>query len=260
MHLVVDGAAAFVATGGRDFNPDLPVVVFIHGAGLDHSVWALHSRWFAYHGFSVLAVDLPGHGKSGGAPLPSIGAIADWIVHLLDAAGAAEARLIGHSMGSLVALDAAARHADRISSIALIGAAAAMPVHQDLLAAAAANSRGAIDMVNLWGHGGPAIMGGSHAPGLWMIGAAQRVLQKARPGVLHNDLAACNAYANGLNAAAQVLCPATLVLGQRDAMTPLSAGKKLGAVIAGASINVLKGAGHMLMAARPDEVLAALRG
>ena len=260
MHLVVDGADAFVATGGRDFNPDLPLVVFIHGAGLDHSVWALHSRWFAYHGFSVLAVDLPGHGKSGGAPLQSIGAIADWIVHLLDAAGAADSRLIGHSMGSLIALDAAARHRDRISSIALIGAAAAMPVHQDLLAAAAANSQDAIDMVNLWGHGGPAIMGGSLAPGLWMIGAAQRVLQKARPGVLHNDLAACNAYAEGLSAASKVMCPATLVLGQRDAMTPLSAGKKLGAAIAGASLTVLKGAGHMLMAERPDEVLAALRG
>jgi pimeloyl-ACP methyl ester carboxylesterase len=207
----------------------------------------------------VLAVDLPGHGKSGGAPLPSIVAMADWIVALLDAVGAAKARLIGHSMGSLIALDAAARHGDRISSIALIGAAAAMPVHQDLLAAAAANSQGAIDMVNLWGHGGPAVMGGSLAPGLWMIGAAQRVLQKAEPGVLHNDLAACNAYAEGLSTASKITCPATLVLGQRDAMTPLSAGKKLGAAIDGARLAVLEGAGHMLMAERPDEVLAALR-
>jgi pimeloyl-ACP methyl ester carboxylesterase len=186
--------------------------------------------------------------------------MADWIVALLDALGVRQARLIGHSMGSLVALDAAARHGNRISSIALIGAAAAMPVHQDLLAAAAANSQGAIDMVNLWGHGGPAIMGGSLAPGLWMIGAAQRVLQKAMPGVLHNDLAACNAYVEGFGAASKVTCPATLVLGQRDAMTPLSAGKKLGAAIAGARLAVLEGAGHMLMAERPDEVLAALRG
>ena len=103
-------------------------------------------------------------------------------------------------------------------------------------------------------------LGGSLAPGLWMIGAAQRVLQKAMPGVLHNDLAACNAYVEGFGAASKVTCPATLVLGQRDAMTPLSAGKKLGAAIAGARLAVLEGAGHMLMAERPDEVLAALRG
>ena len=135
-----------------------------------------------------------------------------------------------------------------------------MPVHADLLDAAAANSRDAIDMVNLWGHGARATLGGSPAPGLWMIGAAQRVLQAAGPGVLHNDLAACNAYATGFEAASKITCPATLVLGQRDMMTPLPAGKKLATAIAGARLVVVAGAGHMLMAERPNEALAALRG
>jgi pimeloyl-ACP methyl ester carboxylesterase len=258
MRIVVNGAKSFAATGGRDFRPDLPVVVLIHGAGMNSSVWALHSRWFAHHGWSVLAVDLPGHGRSGAPLLPSIGAMADWIVSLLDAAGVAKAALIGHSMGALVALDAAARHGERVCAIALIGAAAQMPVHQDLLDAASVNSRDAINMVNLWGHGAFAAQGGSLAPGIWMIGVGQRLLERAGPGVLHNDLAACNAYAEGFDAASKVSCPATLVLGARDLMTPLPAGKKLAAVLPGAKLVVIEGAGHMLMAERPDEVLAAL--
>ena len=88
MDLVVNGVEAFVGTGGRKFDPALPLVVFVHGAGLDHTVWALLARWFAHHGCGVLAPDLPGHGRSGGEPLASIGAIADWIAALIEASKA----------------------------------------------------------------------------------------------------------------------------------------------------------------------------
>src|SRR5438477_6268814 len=101
MNLTVNGFDTFAASGGQNFDPKLPTVVFLHGAGFDHSAWALHSRWFAHHGFGVLAPDLPGHGRSAGAPLASIEAMADWIVALMDAAGALRGRLIGHSVGSL---------------------------------------------------------------------------------------------------------------------------------------------------------------
>jgi pimeloyl-ACP methyl ester carboxylesterase len=259
MHIKIDGLDAFAATGGRDFDPALPLVILIHGAGLDNSVWALHSRWFAHHGFSVLAVDLPGHGRSAGAPLPTIEAMADWVIKLIEAGGAGKAALIGHSMGSLVSLDAAERHPEKVASLTLIGAAAAMPVHPDLLAAAKANSHAAIDMINLWGHGSHATQGGSQSPGLWMIGAGEKVLERAKPGVIHNDLAACATYAGGLEAAAKVTCPATVIAGARDLMTPLKAVKALAAAIKGARRVVLDGAGHMLMAERPDAVLDALR-
>src|SRR5471030_2767010 len=115
MQLTVNGIEAFAATGGQPFDPKLPAVVFLHGAGFDHSAWALHSRWFAHHGFGVLAPDLPGHGRSGGAPLPTIADMADWTAALLDAAGVAKAKLVGHSIGSLVALETAARHPARVS-------------------------------------------------------------------------------------------------------------------------------------------------
>ncbi len=260
MRIAVDGLEAFAATGGKDFNPALPLAVLIHGVGLESSVWALHSRWLAHHGWSVLAVDLPGHGRSAGTPLPSIPAMADWVMKVVEVVGASKATLIGHSMGSLVALDAAARQPAKVSSLALISTAAAMPVHADLLAAAEANAPTALDMISLWGHGSHATQGGSLAPGLWMLGTATRVLERAKPGVLHNDLAACANYDDGAKAAAMVTCPTVLVLGQRDLMTPVKAGKALAAAIAGARLVVLEGAGHMLMAERPEEVLDALRG
>ena len=173
MKLSVNGIEVFVATGGRAFDPALPTVVFLHGAGFDHSAWALHSRWFAHHGFSVLAPDLPGHGRSPGPALTTIAAMADWTAALLDAAGAAKARLVGHSMGSLIALETAARHPAKVSALSLIGTAAAMTVGPDLLNAAEANDHAAIDMVSIWGLGFRAELGGSLAPGLWMHGGAQ---------------------------------------------------------------------------------------
>src|SRR3984893_7288433 len=184
MQLKVKGIDTFVATGGCEFDKSQPAVVLLHGAGFDHSSWALHSRWFAHHGFGVLAPDLPGHGRSSGAPLPAIADMADWTAALLDTAGAAKARLVGHSMGSLIALETAARHPAKITALGLIGTAAALTVGPDLLKAAEANDHAAIDMVSIWGLGFPAELGGSLAPGLWMHYGAQRVVEQWRRGVV----------------------------------------------------------------------------
>lgn len=260
MLLSVNGIETFVATGGREFDNSLPTIVLLHGAGFDQTTWALHSRWFAHHGFSVLAPDLPGHGRSSGAPLSTIADMADWTAALLDASGVAKAKLIGHSMGSLIAIETAARHPAKVSALGLIGTAATMTVGPDLLKAAEANDRDAIDMVSIWGLGFQAEIGGSLAPGLWMHSGAQRVLEKCRPGVLFNDLSACNAYQNALTAAAGVTVPATFILGERDMMTPAKAGKALAAALPNSRTVVLRGAGHMMMTERPDELLAALQG
>src|SRR3984957_13898285 len=259
MQLSVNGTDIFAATGGRTFDASERAIVFLHGAGFDHTTWALHSRWFAHHGYGVLAPDLPGHGRSAGTPLPTIADMADWTAALLDAAGAATARLVGHSMGSLIALETAARHPAKVSALSLIGTAATMTVGPDLLQAAETGDHAAIDMVSIWGLGYQAELGGSLAPGLWMHSGAQRVLENGRPGVLFNDLSACNAYTNALNAAAQVTVPTTLVLGERDMMTPAKAGKALAAALPNSRTVVLRGAGHMMMVERPDELLAALQ-
>jgi pimeloyl-ACP methyl ester carboxylesterase len=259
MQLSVNGIDSFVANGGREFDSSLPTIVLLHGAGFDHAAWALHSRWFAHHGHSVLAPDLPGHGRSSGAPLPTIADMANWTAALLDAVGVAKAWLVGHSMGSLIALETAAQHPAKVSALSLIGTAATMSVGPDLLKAAEGNDHAAVDMVSIWGLGYQAELGGSLAPGLWMHSGAQRVLERSRPGVLFNDLAACNAYQNALAAAAKITVPTTLILGERDMMTPAKAGKALAAALPNSRTVVLRGAGHMMMVERPDELLAALQ-
>jgi len=259
MRLAVNGAEVFCATGGREFDGSLPLVVFLHGAGFDHTAWQLLARWFAHRGAAVLAPDLPGHGASGGAPLRSIGAMADWTAALIKAADAKQATLFGHSMGSLVALETAARHPERVVALALICTASAMRVSAELLKAAEANDRAAIDMMNIWGHGRLAGMGGSLAPGMWMLGGAEKILERAAPGVLYADLAACNDYRDALASAAKVKAPTTVVLGERDLMTSAKSGRELAAALPGARVVLLPGAGHMLMSERPDEVLAAVR-
>ena len=259
MELTVDGKAVFAATGGRAFDPALPAVVFVHGAGMDHTVWALQTRFFAHRGRGVLALDLPGHGRSEGPALDSIAGIADWLTRALDAAGLDQAALVGHSMGALAALDCAGRHGGRVRALALLGVAPRMPVHPDLLAAAEANDHMAFDLVTSWAHGASGHLGGARAPGLWLMGGGERLLEQSRPGVLHGDLAACNAYGDAPERAAAVACPTLLVLGSDDKMTPARAGRKLAEAIPGARVELVPGSGHMMMTEKPDETLDALK-
>lgn len=258
MFLSIAGRQCFAATGGQAFDPSRPVVVFVHGAGMDRTVWNLQSRWFAHHGRAVMALDLPGHGRSEGTPLASVGDLADWTVAALDAAGVGTAALVGHSMGALVALETAARRPDRVRGLALVGAAPAMPVHPRLLDAAVADEHAAIDMVVLWGHGGGARLGGHRAPGLWMVGGAVRLLERARPGVLHADLAACNAYGGAVAACGRISAPTLVLSGEEDRMTPARQGRKLADLIGGAAFRSLPDCGHMVMVEKPDAALDAL--
>lgn len=258
MLLNVCGNEAYAYTGGKTFDAKLPAVVFVHGAENDHSVWALQSRYLAHHGYGVLAVDLPGHGRSAGAALASIEALADWIAALLDAAGVGRASIVGHSMGSLVALDCAGRHAGRVAGIALLGAAYPMKVSDELLDATKNHEPEAQMMVNVWQHSTMAHYPSNPGPGFWVMGEVERLMQRQKPGVMHTDFAACNAYAGGMDAAAKVACPALLLLARRDAMTPARAAQDLAKAIKGSKTVIVEGSGHNLMGEKPDAVLDAL--
>ncbi len=265
MILDVHGQPAYAYTGGKPFDPALPTAVFIHGAEHDHSVWALQSRYFAHHGFGVLAVDLPGHHRSRGPALPDIGAMADWLAALLDAAGVARAFCAGHSMGSLIALDFAARYPERASHLALLATAAPMAVSDALLDAAANREPDAIAMVNQWSHSTIAAKPSCPAPGFWLHGMNQRLMERVaatgEPRLFHTDFSACNSYTEGIARAAQVRCPVRLIVGQRDAMTPPRAARALADAFAHAGVaadTVTLDAGHALMSEQPDATLDAL--
>lgn len=260
MELSVQGKSVYCYTGGKPFDAKLPTVVFIHGAQHDHCVWVLQSRYLAHHGHGVLAPDLPGHGRSEGPPLASVEAIAEWIPALQDAVGVGRAALAGHSMGSLAALDCAGRYPGRVSRIALIGSAFPMRVSPELLEATRTDEPLAQDMVNIWSHSAYAQYPSNPGPGFWVMGENLRLMQRQKPGVMQIDFAACNAYAAGMERAAQVQCPALLVLGKRDVMTPARAGRELAKAIHGARVVEIEGSGHALMAEKPDDVLEALIG
>jgi pimeloyl-ACP methyl ester carboxylesterase len=262
MQLNIHGREAYCYTGGKSFDASLPTVVFIHGAQNDHSVWILQTRYFAHHGFGVLAVDLPGHGRSKGEPLTTIEAMADWLLALLDAAGVKQAALVGHSMGSLIALETAFRAPDRVGRLALVGTAYPMKVSNALLDASLNEEQRAIDMVNIWSHTSIAHKPSCPAPGFYVMGGSQRLMQrisKLNPAkVFHTDFSACNAYANGEAAAKSVTCPTLLLLGKRDMMTPPKATALLRSAIAGNKVVEIDHCGHSLMAEQPDAILDTL--
>jgi len=259
MQLSVNGFASYAYTGGKPLDATLQAIVFIHGAELDHSCWGLQSRWFAHHGFAVMAVDLPGHGRSAGAPLASIESMAAWIMAVLDAAGIQRAALVGHSMGSLAALDAAASFPERVTRLALLGNATPMPVSKALLDAARDEPARAESMICAWSHSPRGHIGGNTVPGMWMYVASRRLGARAGRSALFNDLSACNNYAGGLESAAKVRCPALLLCGSRDQMTSPKSAQNLSKALPDARLRILDGAGHSIMAEQPDAVLDALR-
>jgi pimeloyl-ACP methyl ester carboxylesterase len=260
MQLELNGRSAFAYSAGRPLDLAKRSVVFVHGAGLDHSWWGLQSRYFAYHGFNVLALDLPGHGRSEGPALPAIGDMADWLKKILDKEKIKSASIVGHSMGALVALDFAARYPESAERIALIGVAYPMKVSDAFLDAARRNEPSAYDMETIWGHAAQVPFSGNPNPGMWMYGDTLARLARLAPGVLHADLAACNAYAAGMDRAAKVKCPALFVLGARDMMTPPKAAQALAKAIPESESVTIAFSGHSLMAEAPDATLDALIG
>lgn len=253
----VGESKVFAATGGQPVRTDRPVAVFLHGAGMDHSVWTLPARYVAHHGGTALALDLPGHGKSEGPALGSIAEMAAWVWRALDSQKIARVFFVGHSMGALVSLAAARAEPDRVAGLMLVGFGPRMPVHPDLLDAAKRNHSKAAELIASWGFGPAGQMGGNQTPGLAMLSLGLRLIQRAPAGTLHADLSACDAYRDA--DAASVKVPVLLLQGAADRMTPAKGAKGFVAQIPNADIRMLDGIGHMVMAEAPDDVTAALR-
>ncbi len=267
MNITVNGAPTYCYTAGKAFDAAKPTVVFIHGVVNDHSVWILQSRYLANHGWNVLAVDLPGHCRSAGEAPASVEEGAAFVAALLDAAGVQRAALIGHSWGSLIALEAAANLKDRVSHLVLVGTAAPMKVSQALLDAALNEPEKALQMINVFSRSTLAAPPSALGPGTWVFGASlalgRRVLRSnSKVNVFHRGFKACDSYTNAEDAIAQVTCPILFVLGAMDQMTLAKAAQPLvekaratGKTFKVASLPV----GHHQMTETPDETLAAIK-
>lgn len=258
MKINVNGDIAFAATGREDLAPGLPAIVFIHGAGLDHTVWTLFNRYYARNGFNSIAVDLPGHGRSGGEPPPSIEASARWLLEFIHALNMEQAALVGHSMGALVALEAAYQAPSTISRLVLLGAALPMTVADPLLHAANANDHSAVDMIMLYSHAYTSQLGGNPVPGIHILNSNMRLLERSLENVLYTDLRACHEYHNGIEAAGNISIPADLILGAEDRMTPPQQATDLINALRQVQVEVLPDCGHMMLSEQPEAVHCTL--
>ena len=258
MELSLAGRRVFAGTGGRAWEAGLPTVALLHGAGMDHTVWALQARALAHRGRNVLALDLAGHGGSAGPPCASIEAMAGWVLDAVDAAGVGAFRIAGHSMGALVGLETAALAGARAEALALVGFAPEMRVHPDLIAAACAGEHAALEMMVSWSLGLMGMCGANPAPGLSCAGAALRLLERAARESLAVDLAACDAYRGAAATAAKISAPTLLLLGGEDRMTPTGQALSFAPHFAAARSRVLAGIGHLLPIEAPVPVLDAL--
>ena len=255
MDLEVEGRRAFAYTAAHALDARKPTLVFLHGAGLDHSTFNLQSRYFGYHGRNVLALDFPGHGRSDGPPLPTIRAMADWVFTVLDSLEIGKCSIVGHSMGALVALECANQHPARVERLALVGVAYPMKVSEAFLDAARRNDAVAFDMETIWGHAAQVPLARNPNPGMWMYGDTLARLRRLAPGVLYSDLTACNEHVSEFE---EVRCPVLLVLGMRDVMTPPRSAAGLLQKIPSAKSKLIELSGHSLMAEAPDATLDAL--
>ncbi len=263
MNISANGHELYAYTGGKAFDPAQPTVVFVHGVLNDHSVWILQSRYLAHHGWNVLAIDLPGQGKSGGPPPASVEDAAQTVLALLDAAGIAQAALVGHSFGSLIALETAARAPARVSHLALVGTAYPMRVSPALLDLSVSAPFKAIDMVNSFSHSTLAPPPSALGPGTWLYGGSKALMRRmlasnTQVNVFYTGFKACDSYAGGEAAMAQVCCPTLFVLGSQDQMTPPKAAQSLIKRCPQAQVVQLP-AGHSLMTEAPEGVLQALQ-
>jgi pimeloyl-ACP methyl ester carboxylesterase len=258
---------AYAYTGGKAFDAAKPTLVFIHGVLNDHSVWILQSRYLAHHGFNVLAVDLPGHCRSGGDAPSTVEEASQFIEDLLDAAGIEKAALVGHSWGSLIALETAARLKDRITHLALVGTAFPMKVSPALIDASLNAPMKALHMVNVFSRSTLAAPPSALGPGTWVYGASmalgRRVLaSNTSVNLYHRGFVACDSYANGLAAMDAVTCPILFLLGATDQMTTPKAAKPLieQAKAGGKTYSVVNvPMGHHQMSESPEETLQALK-
>jgi len=259
MYFEVNGEQAFATTGGKSFDNTLPTVIFLHGSGLDHTFWGLHSRFFAFRKYSVLVPDFPGHTHSAGSPLGTIEEMADWLNEVTVTLGVRDVSVVAHSQGCLVALEFASRYPEKVRTVSFIASGLATPVNDALIDAAENNPEAAIAMMISWGFGPAGHLHQGPIPGNSMVAGGRKVMGGNVPTELATDLRACNAYANGKAAAATINCPVQVILAGKDRMAPRKAGMQLVENLNNPELHIIAESGHMVPQEAPNKCRSLLR-
>ena len=259
MYFQVNNKKVFATTGGKTFDNKKPAVIILHGSGLDHTFWGLHSRFFAFRHYSVLCPDNPGHTNSEGPPLESIESIADWLNEVVCAIDAKNISLVAHSQGCLVALEFASRFKERLRTVSFIASGLTTPVNKGLINAAENNTEAAIAMMLSWGFGPAGHMHQGPIPGNSMIAGGKKVMRGNVPNELATDLKACDAYQNGKLAATAIDCPRQVILAGKDRMAPRKAGMELVDNLNKPDLTIIGDSGHMVPLEAPNRCRKLLR-
>lgn len=259
MYLDVNGRKVFASTGGKTFDDTKPAVVFLHGSGLDHTFWGLHSRFFAFRNYAVLVPDLPGHTNSEGPALKSIETMADWLSDVVEAQNANNISLVAHSQGCLTALEFASRYPERLRSVSFVASGLATPVNDVLLNAAQNDPDAAIAMMLAWGFGSAGQLHQGPIPGNSMLAGGCRVMRGNAPNELATDLIACNNYKNGKAAAQNVSAPVQVIVAGKDRMAPKQATTELIQHLNDPEVTVIRQSGHMAPQEVPNQCRALLK-
>ena len=224
-----------------EFDKEKPTILLMHGSGLTHIVWSFHEQFYSMQGFNVLSVDLPGHGNSEGSSLKSIEEISDWIKSLMEKLNIKKIIIIGHSQGSLVGIDFAARYPELISRLVLVAGSYKMPVNQDLINYAEAGDEKAVLLMMKWGYeGSKAFIGGN--PIKKIINSSRDIRE-----ILAVDLNACNNYKGGKESLEKINCQTLCIFGDLDKMVPLEVGNKMTLMIKNSEKKIISNCGHMII-------------
>ncbi len=246
-YVELPGGRVFVDTAGRRLEGAFPLVVLVHGAGMDHTVWDPVADHLGAHATSVMNIDLPGHGRTGGEPAETIAAQAGLVAELIEASDQGIASVGGHSMGGLIALELAATRPELVDRLVLVGTGAAMPVSDRLLDAAADDLTAAHALLDRWSHSRT-------------VDDATRAITKAirdrtPAGVLHTALVACDRYEDGRRRAAAVRAPALVIVGADDVMVSSDEVTALVDALPDARFVSVPDAGHDTMVDAPGAVI-----
>jgi pimeloyl-ACP methyl ester carboxylesterase len=229
---------------------DDPPVIFMHGAGSSHLTWPAALRRMADQ--RVLAVDLPGHGKSAGVALQSVAAYTNQMMEFLTALGLYQAVFVGHSMGGAIALDLAIQHPSHVAGLGLIGTGAYLGIDQGMLDDLANPITAPTGLQFFASHA----FGPGSSPAL--AERCLKTMKETRPSVLYGDFRACAGF-DQREAVNRIEAPTWIIAGAEDRLTPLAYAHFLAERIPAARLQVLSGAGHMVYLERPAQVAQGLQ-